>query len=77
MLKLRIKANVKCQKHPAFDPAKNGGRGGVKGGCIICQSICDLWVASEKLLFEIRLLQDRATPQPKDWPAIARAELKR
>ncbi|HZT29368.1 MAG TPA: hypothetical protein VFA33_05770 [Bryobacteraceae bacterium] len=77
MLKLRVRANLKCPKHPSFDPARNGGRGGVKGGCIICQCLCDLWLAGEKLNFEVRLLVERASPPPKHWPAIARAELKR
>lgn len=74
MLKLRVRANLKCPQHPSFDPARNGGRGGVKGGCVVCGTLCDLWLAGEKLNLEVRMLETRVE---RTWPAIARAELQR
>ena len=45
MWKARLKVNMKCPVHPRYNPEK-GGRGAIKGGCRMCESIA---IAHEKL----------------------------
>ncbi|HZT29198.1 MAG TPA: hypothetical protein VFA33_04905 [Bryobacteraceae bacterium] len=75
MLKLRIRADLKCKKHPHFDPAKEG-RGAIKGGCIACETLCDLHLQSEKLLLAAQYFQND-NPMATAWRVIARRELKK
>lgn len=42
MLKISIHAKAKCRKHPKFDPMH--GEAAIKGGCITCHEIMDLWI---------------------------------
>ena len=54
MLKLRIRADLKCHKHPRFDPAKEG-LAAVKGGCTLCIRLCEIYVQAERLVVLRRL----------------------
>jgi hypothetical protein len=74
MLKLRIRADLKCKKHPRFDPYKHG-RGGVRGGCAVCESLCDLWAAGERLTASARLFGSQPAGKDRGGAAIARDEL--
>lgn len=38
MLKLKLRFEAKCKRHPMYDPAK-GGMAGVKGGCMCCTEL--------------------------------------
>jgi hypothetical protein len=42
MLKISIRATVKCRKHPNFNPMH--GEAAIKGGCYTCREIMDLWI---------------------------------
>lgn len=42
MLRISIRAKVKCRKHPKFDPAH--GEASIKGGCPACRELLDLWI---------------------------------
>jgi hypothetical protein len=42
MLKLRIKYDAHCQKHPRYNPAIEG-ESGIKGGCTYCTALLDVW----------------------------------
>ena len=48
--KLRISERVKakCEKHPRYNPEKDG-RGGIKGGCSGCFTLFDLHQARQAL----------------------------
>jgi len=53
MLKISIRATAKCRKHPKFDPRH--GEAAIKGGCVACREIMDLWIlarASAKTISE-------------------------
>jgi hypothetical protein len=53
MLKISIRARAKCRKHPKFDPMH--GEAAIKGGCVTCREIMDLWIlarAAAKTLSE-------------------------
>jgi hypothetical protein len=42
------KFDGRCAKHKGYNPAVDG-RGGVKGGCLRCGLLADIWEASLKL----------------------------
>jgi hypothetical protein len=37
-LKIAERVKVKCERHPRYDPERDG-RGGIKGGCSTCFSL--------------------------------------
>jgi hypothetical protein len=48
-LKIRSrKFEGRCAKHKRYNPAVDG-RGGVHGGCVRCNLLCDIWESSLKL----------------------------
>jgi hypothetical protein len=48
-LKIRSrKFEGRCAKHKRYNPAVDG-RGGIKGGCVRCSLLFDIWEASLKL----------------------------
>jgi hypothetical protein len=42
--KARVKAAVKCPKHPRHNPDKDG-RGPIKGDCVTCNPVVDAYRA--------------------------------
>ncbi len=40
-LKVAERVKGKCERHPLYNPERNG-RGGIKGGCSACFSLYDL-----------------------------------
>ena len=42
------KFDGRCAKHKRYNPAVDG-RGGVHGGCLRCNLLCDIWESSLKL----------------------------
>jgi hypothetical protein len=42
MLKLTLKVRQKCEKHPRYDPEKDG-EAGIKGGCARCALLYKLF----------------------------------
>ena len=48
--------HLKCPAHPRWDPAKRG-EGGIKGGCVWCRRIYQLYVEARALEMEM----DRVT----------------
>jgi hypothetical protein len=40
-LKVAERVKGKCKRHPRYSPERDG-RGGIKGGCSACFSLCDL-----------------------------------
>ena len=48
-LKIRArKFDGRCAKHKRYNPPVDG-RGGVHGGCVRCNLLCDIWESSLKL----------------------------
>jgi hypothetical protein len=48
-LKIRArKFEGRCAKHKRYNPAVDG-RGGIHGGCVRCNLLCDIWESSLKL----------------------------
>ena len=43
----------RCARHKRFNPAVDG-RGGIKGGCLRCSLLADIWDASLRLNLLIR-----------------------
>jgi hypothetical protein len=62
MLHVRIKLDMKCPKHPMFDP--NDGLGAVKAGCWRCQSLCSIQAQATRVMEMVRaydgLVQEEA-----------------
>jgi len=48
MLKIRIKENVKCPRHPRYNPELEG-ESGIKGGCVHCTALFGLFMRAAKL----------------------------
>lgn len=42
------KFDGRCAKHKRYNPAVDG-RGGVHGGCVRCNLLCDIWESSLRL----------------------------
>ena len=67
MFKLTYKLNVrervegKCERHPRYNPEKDG-RAGIKGGCSTCYSLLDLHTARLKLDAAVHEFVRRAGP---------------
>jgi hypothetical protein len=64
-VKERVKA--KCQRHPKYNPEKQG-RGGIIGGCSTCSDLFDLLQARIRLDAAVREFARRAGP----WVARGR-----
>lgn len=48
-MKIRArKFEGRCAKHKGYNPAVDG-RGGIRGGCVRCNLLCDIWESSLKL----------------------------
>jgi hypothetical protein len=56
MMHLRVRTDLKCPKHPLFNPAKSGV-GGVKAGCATCFALCDIQAAYNRLVLTIQRLK--------------------
>ena len=46
-LKVAERVKAKCQRHPRYNPERDG-RGGIKGGCSTCFSLFDLHQATDE-----------------------------
>jgi hypothetical protein len=60
-LKVAERAKAKCERHPRYNPEREG-RGGIKGGCSTCFSLFDLHQARLSLDAAHREFLRRATP---------------
>jgi hypothetical protein len=60
-LKVSERVKAKCDRHPRFNPEREG-RGGIKGGCSTCFSLFDLHQARLSLDAAHREFLRRATP---------------
>jgi len=58
---IRERVRAKCQRHPRYNPEKDG-RSGIKGGCSTCYSLHDLHQARLRLDSAIHDFVRRATP---------------
>ena len=59
----------RCAKHKRYNPAVDG-RGGIRGACIRCTLLCDIWESSLKLNQLIRKFDPnhddlKRPPEPK------------
>lgn len=58
MLRIRLRADLRCEKHPRFQP--RSGVGAVKGGCADCMKLCAVYQQTERLHRDIyQFLRDR------------------
>ncbi len=74
---IRQRVTAKCQRHPRYNPEKEG-RSGMKGGCGTCWSLFDLQQARLRLEAAIHEFERNATPwtsptKPRTAKAIATA----
>jgi hypothetical protein len=54
MLTLKIDVRAKCERHPGYDPAKEG-RGGIRAGCQRCEALLELYLSSYDALRVLEL----------------------
>lgn len=47
MMHFRLRIDLKCPRHPRFNPKH--GPGAVKGGCIVCFELAALFCAADSL----------------------------
>jgi hypothetical protein len=64
-LKVSERVKAKCDRHPRYNPERDG-RGGIKGGCSICYSLFDLYQARLSLDAAHREFLRRALPLVAD-----------
>ena len=60
-LTVRERVQGKCDRHPRYNPEKDG-RAGIKGGCSACYSLLDLHNARLKLDAAVHEFVRRAGP---------------
>jgi hypothetical protein len=60
-LKITERVKAKCERHPRYNPERNG-RGGIRGGCSTCFSLFDLHQARLALEAAQREFLRRAAP---------------
>lgn len=48
MLNLKLAYKGRCPRHPRFNPERDG-RGGVRGGCRVCDALCSVFEAMGRL----------------------------
>lgn len=60
-LKVSERVRAKCDRHPRYNPEKDG-RGGIKGGCSCCFALFDLYQARQTLDAAHREFLRRAAP---------------
>lgn len=46
-LKIKFKFKGRCERHPRYNPSRDG-LGAVKGGCQTCEQLYKIWVHSER-----------------------------
>ena len=54
----RLKWKGRCKKHPSYNPATDG-LGAVRGGCITCQKLFEIWEYNSKT---VRLMREVSPP---------------
>ncbi len=61
--KVMVRESVvaKCERHPRYNPEKDG-RAGIKGGCSTCYSLYDLLEARKQMDTAVREFVRRAGP---------------
>ncbi len=72
-LKVAERVKAKCERHPRYDP-KRDGRGGIKGGCSTCFSLYDLHHARLALDFAHREFLRKAVPWTRVTKPRSKAE---
>ena len=60
-LTIRERVQAKCQRHPRYNPEKDG-RSGIKGGCSTCWTLYDLQNARLRLDAAVHEFTRRAGP---------------
>ena len=70
-LKVSERVKAKCDRHPRYNPEREG-RGGIKGGCSTCFSLFDLHQARLSLDAAHREFLRRAVP----WTRVRRPRTK-
>lgn len=58
---VRERVQAKCQRHPRYNPEKDG-RSGIKGGCSTCWNLYDLQTARLRLDAAVHEFTRRAGP---------------
>jgi hypothetical protein len=66
-LKVSERVKAKCNRHPRYNPERDG-RGGIKGGCSTCCSLFDLHQARLSLDAAHREFLRRAMPWTRVRP---------
>ena len=72
-LKVTERVKAKCERHPRYNPERDG-RAGIKGGCSTCYSLLSLLQAMQALEVAHREFLRRAAPwcpKPRAQKAIA------
>jgi hypothetical protein len=65
MLKIgTVRWRGKCSRHQRFDPFEDG-RGGVKGGCVRCLALVEIFEMHQKMLALMRTFAPPADKKPR------------
>jgi hypothetical protein len=59
-----VKWQGRCAKHPRYDPEVDGA-GGIRGGCVRCDQLLEIWTHHSKLVRLIREFGTRDHARPK------------
>lgn len=59
-LKFKRKYKAKCPRHPGYNPEQ--GRGAIRGGCAICNSLADVTTARDHLIEALSDFERLAEP---------------
>jgi hypothetical protein len=68
MLTIRLKAKLTCPKHPKFSPEQ--GEGAIRGGCVVCFAIQDVWFRLQTLKGMIQKAEAISGAPPSPQPRI-------
>lgn len=60
-IQIRERVTAKCDRHPRYNPEKEG-RNGIKGGCSTCWNLYDLLQARLKLDDAVKEFLRRSSP---------------
>jgi hypothetical protein len=75
MLKIgTVKWRGKCSKHPGYDPAE-GGIGAIKGNCLRCTELAEIYDHHQKVLRLMRSFQPVQTKRKAAAPDFSHLQL--
>ncbi len=68
MLTVKVKRKLTCPRHPKFNPEQ--GEGAIRGGCVACWAICDVYFKALQLTEFIRRAESIIGIPPAPQPRV-------